>query len=161
MRLDFSWSLPCSASILAGVMLVTAGCSSSPDKNAGASGAGPAAAPSAQTEKPAISTEKRAEPVKPLETPPATAPDSNDMPVPTTPVRPQLPRSEEPRPILQPVVPDTPAVNPVKTEPPKSDSPPKTEAPKTETSKTEPVKTETPGTDKVDDLVPAMPKRSE
>jgi len=37
----------------------------------------------------------------------------------------------------------------------------KTEAARTEAIKTEPAKTETPKTDKVDDLIPAVPKRPE
>jgi len=81
MRLDFTWSFPWPALILAGVLAATAGCSSSSDKLAGSSAAGTAAAP-------ADSAEKPAEPAKSSETPATAPPDSNDMPIPTTPVRP-------------------------------------------------------------------------
>ncbi len=89
MRLHFSRSLRWSAAMLAGVLAITAGCSPPPDKNAGSSGAGPAAAPPAHNEKAATATENPAGPAKSSETPSATAPGSDDMPVPTTPVRPK------------------------------------------------------------------------
>jgi hypothetical protein len=92
MRLHFSSSLRWSAAMLAGVLAITAGCSRPPDKTAGSSGAGPAATPTAQTEKSATAAENPAGPAKSSETPPATAPNSDEMPVPTAPVRPN--RSE-------------------------------------------------------------------
>ena len=98
MPLDFSGSFRFLALILGTVVAVTSGCSGSPDKakNTSSSGAGPVAAPPAHTEKPAaseekpaVSQEKPAPPAKSTASSPAPAPDTNDMPVPTTPVRPK------------------------------------------------------------------------
>jgi hypothetical protein len=110
MRLDFTWSFRWSASILAGVLAITAGCSSPPDNKAGSSGSGSASTSGAPSEKPATSKEQPPEPAKPSTTPPATA-NSNDLPMPAPDVHPSLP--------FQPVEHDLPPVGPEKTEPPK------------------------------------------
>ena len=112
MRLDFSWSFRYSATIFAGVLAVTMGCSPSPDKNsspdkkAGASSASLIATPAA-------TTGKSADSAKSSETPPAASPDSSDMLIPTPPVAQRVPLT------LDAVEPDAPAIDPVKTDPPK------------------------------------------
>jgi outer membrane biosynthesis protein TonB len=173
MRLDSTWPLHCSVCLLAGVLALAVGCSSTPDKNSGSS-AGGSAAPLAQTGGPTASTDKPAEPAKSSETPPATVPAADEELIPTTPVRPAPPPApSRPRVITNPAVPDLPEVEPAKTEPAKTEpaktepaktEPAKTEPAKSEPVKSEPVKSETPQTkpgtaDKVDDLVPAAPKK--
>ena len=138
MRSNFSWSFSWSASILAGVLAVMAGCSSASDKNPGSSGDGPAAKSTGQAGQPVISTENPPAPAKPFETLPST-PDSFEMPVPTTPVRPY----QEPV-ILQPAEPDVPADEPAKKEPAK------TKPDKAEPDKTAPATDEKKEPDKKD-----------
>ena len=83
MRLDLPWSLRGSAALLAGLLGLTVGCSSPPDKNAGSADAASGA-------KPATAGENPAEPAISSESLPASGPDLSVLPSPTLPVGPDL-----------------------------------------------------------------------
>ena len=128
MRLDYVWSFRCTVSMLAGVLVIMAGCGAPPEKNSGSSGAGHAATPStsAATPGPAAvtpgsSTEKPVDTAKPPETVPPGPRDPDDILIPTPPVAPKGPT------VLRPAAPDLPADEPAKTAPkvePKADPKP-------------------------------------
>ena len=143
MQLNFSRSFRWSASILTGVLAVTAGCSSSSDDH-GSSGAGPrGSSPSVQFQNPANPIGNSA----PQSSEPSTYNASVPSPDPVPPVGPPPVITYQPvQPVAPHVAPVVPLVEPPKTGPakkaPKIDATPFPERKPKEITPTEPKKPE-------------------